>query len=316
MSFISKRLSLKQSFAAVDKMFNGWFTAHGYTFAPQPRNLEADTEIGSFTSSLTGYFPNIEYFSSNQVLYGMLLMYYNYPVDWIKAQISIESNDAFYAIGMNRLACFLGKAGVEDVKREMTILTKGLFPSKREQSTGLDTIISATLSYGDILKLHPGHPFSDKRVHTLLRAREVGDDMFGRDTELLRILNNRLVELVTRYLDKEMKTTKEMNDKLNENDRIKRQQEEAAKERTKMFQDGVKPKTARPPVVLRTREGEYKRPAVMRKGAGYGPDPNKVERDGKKFVPYSGEFLFDEGLYNSATSDQKVKTGKAKRTRV
>lgn len=167
---IPKDLDLKQTYSYVDKMFNNWFSSHYITFKPL-------TTL-TFNIALTEYFPNLSEFNSDQVLLGMLWMYYNYPIDWLHFHDSTIDRLPVYEINLQKLICFLEESGVSNIEKNIYKISKLFFDSP-EYLTRLP-LMNRKINY------------FDEKITSYVDRRE-SDKLFRDDKKLISSLNKKLV---------------------------------------------------------------------------------------------------------------------------
>lgn len=183
MTFIPQKLNLKQAYKYIDNMFGNWYSKSFVTL-----------------DKIIYYYPNIVNFSSDEILYGMLWMYYNYIIDWLDFKYVGKLGDTseIRFINLFYLKCFLqqSKKTDDEIRKIITTLTTG---------TGLtsewinELMTQNKKSMADFVKFYPSSPFNDKRVLQLIKQRNTSKTMFQDDSELLAIMDNKVSTIIQMY---------------------------------------------------------------------------------------------------------------------
>jgi len=239
MTFIPNK-SLKHTFKYVDTMFNNWFTRHGHTF-----------------SSVAGYFVDFSTFTSDQVLLGMMWMYYNYPIDWLlfNNQSGNYNQNDWYIINIYKLVCFVKKSAKALNRQDIYKITKDFVPEDQRAGV-IDPLFDSKEKFGIdwFVKRFPKHMFNDISIITLIKKRE-SRQLFGSDADLVAILNKKLVNAVKADLAEFSKTQQKLADETERN-----------------------------------RKNQMKRDMMLAAAPKELPKMQKTEK--KNFLQYTGDYLY------------------------
>lgn len=179
--FIPEKLNLKQAYKYIDNMFQNWFSKSYVTL-----------------DKIIFYFPNITQFSSDEIMYGMMWMYYNYIIDWLDFKYVGRLGDTseIRLLNLLQIKCFLkaAKKSDEEIRKIITTLTTGMNP--RPDVLEALLTLDQKLTMTDFVKQYPSSPFNDKRVLQLIKQRNTTKTMFQDDTELLVIMDNKISTII------------------------------------------------------------------------------------------------------------------------
>lgn len=258
MVYIPNDKSLKHTFKYVDTMFGNWFSNHGYTFSQQP------TGPKDFSMPFAGYFGNVASFTPDQVLTGMLLMYYNYPINWLGFNdANTQGSSLWYQMSLYKIICFLKKSKMPNIKENVYKIAETILPLDQTLDTFVAPLFDITgkASIDIFVKAYPDHILSNKRIVHLIKEREKSK-LFDTDKELVAMLNKVLLDKVKADIAIFAKDQQKLAD---EKDRNRKIQTKKANQRDKLISKMLEKAT----------------------------DQVQQEKDQtKKFLKYTGDFLY------------------------
>jgi hypothetical protein len=187
MTFIPEKLNIHQAYTYIDNMFGKWFSSSGVT-----------------VERFIWFYPNIVNFTSDEILYAMMLTYYNYIIDWLDFKFVDRSGhpklgDTYEIriISLFQLKCFLKAAKLSDaeIKKSMETIVQG---------TGMTRVINEILTaewkptMDTFVKEFPSSPFNNKQILTLLKKRTTAKTMFdlNLDAEILTFLDHKISTII------------------------------------------------------------------------------------------------------------------------
>lgn len=184
MVFISEKLTLKQSYDYINKMFDSWW-------------INNDVSI----DDLLAYCPNINTFTTDEILFLMIWLYYNFPIDWMvkHSQAPVKEKRTTRKVNLLKVLCFMRKAGLdeEEVGRALRHLLKSQVIFKDSA-----VVIKELLDWkGGIIRMPTPKVKGEKMMQTtevkyltLVNEREIAKNMFGNEKALVNVLKTKIFE--------------------------------------------------------------------------------------------------------------------------
>lgn len=188
MRLIPKKISLVEAYNHIDSMFLKWFS-----------------KIGITVEDVFDYYPNVITFDNDELLVGMLWIYYNYPIDWIATRLpNIPNRRQFRQVTLVRIVCFLRESGSEDahirriLHKLLEVNYKIAYSKQENKDYAIDNEnellkVKLTDLYEYFLTtLDSSHPLKSnaKQITTILKQRVESPHMFSvtRDNEMTKLL--------------------------------------------------------------------------------------------------------------------------------